>query len=98
MLHCAQIGDSVIEQTKGNEMQLTELKISARNQYRELSAKNPLVCSVKLSSEKAIVETVLHPDQLHQVLLLVQGIVADAAKRNVDEFVSQVTAIEGPKP
>ena len=92
-----QISGSVIRQTKGNAMQLTELTIQARNRYRDLSADNPLVCTVKLSSEKAIVETALHPDQVHQVLALVQGIVAEAAKRNVDEFVSQVTAIEGPK-
>jgi hypothetical protein len=84
--------------TKGNKMKLTELTIQARNKYLDLSANNPLVCTVKLSSDKAIVETALHADQINQVLALVQGIVADAAKRNVDEFVSQVAAIEGPKP
>jgi hypothetical protein len=55
---------------------------------------NPLVCTVKLSSETAVVETLLHDDQIEQILMLVQGIVAEAAQRNVAAFVSQVLAIE----
>ena len=78
-------------------MRLTELKIAPTRSWDKLGNDNPLVCTVKLSSEKATVETVLHPDQVQQVLALVQNIVADAAQRNVADFVSQVTAIEGPK-
>lgn len=78
-------------------MQLTELKIAPTRHWDKLGDDNPLVCTVKLSSEKATVETMLYPDQVQQVLALVQTIVADAAQRNVADFVSQVTAIEGPK-
>lgn len=78
-------------------MRLTELKIAPTRSWDQMGNDNPLVCTVKLSSEKATVETVLHPDQVQQVLALVQNIVADAAQRNVADFVSQVTAIEGPK-
>jgi hypothetical protein len=41
-----------------------------------------------------VVETLLHDDQIEQILMLVQGIVAEAAQRNVAAFVSQVLAIE----
>jgi hypothetical protein len=41
-----------------------------------------------------VVETLLHDDQIKQVLMLIQGIVAEAAQRNVAAFVSQVLAIE----
>lgn len=78
-------------------MRLTELKIAPTHSWDRPSDENPLICTVKLSSEKATVETVLHPDQVQQVLSLVQSIVAEAAQRNVADFVSQVTAIEGPK-
>jgi len=78
-------------------MRLTELKIAPTRSWDRPSDENPLICTVKLSSEKATVETVLHPDQVQQVLSLVQNIVAEAAQRNVADFVSQVTAIEGPK-
>ena len=82
-------------------MRLTELKIAPTRSWDRPSDDNPLICTVKLSSEKATVETVLHPDQVQQVLSLVlslvQSIVAEAAQRNVADFVSQVTAIEGPK-
>lgn len=75
-------------------MKLTELKIAPKYPWQAVGSDNPLVCTVKLSSETAVVETVLHDDQIRQVLMLVQGVVAEAAQRNVAAFVSQVTAIE----
>jgi hypothetical protein len=75
-------------------MKITELKIAPKNTWMPLGDANPLVCTVKLASENAVVETVLHDDHVMQVLLLVQGIVAEAAQRNVAAFVSQVLAIE----
>jgi hypothetical protein len=87
-------------------MKLTELKIAPKRGWEGVSTSNPLVCTVKLSSETATVETTLHEDQVRQVLALVQSIVAEAAQRNVAAFVSQVnvaafvsqvTAIEAQK-
>ena len=78
-------------------MKLTELKIAPKSSWQDVSSTNPLVCTVKLSSETATVQTALHDDQVQQVLALVQHIVAEAAQRNVAAFVSQVTAIEAPK-
>lgn len=78
-------------------MKLTELKIAPRKTWEGTSSTNLLVCTVKLSSDNATVETALHEDQVRQVLALVQSIVAEAAQRNVAAFVSQVTAIEAQK-
>ena len=75
-------------------MKITELKIAPKSSWQMVGRDNPMVCTVKLASENAVVETVLHDDQIRQVLMLVQGIVADAAQRNVAAFVSQVMAIE----
>ena len=76
-------------------MHLTSLTIEPRNRYRTNDEQNPMVCTVKLASEKATVETVLSDEQVLQVLRLVQGIVADAAKRNVDDFVAQAQMVQG---
>lgn len=78
-------------------MKLTELRIAPKRSWYMASNDNPLVCTVKLASETATVETELHEDQVRQVLALVQNIVAEAAQRNVAAFVSQVTAIEAQK-
>ena len=78
-------------------MKLTELRIAPKRGWENVSTSNPLVCTVKLASESATVETALHEDQVRQVLALVQNIVAEAAQRNVAAFVSQVTAIEAQK-
>jgi hypothetical protein len=75
-------------------MKITELKIAPRSSWQMVGSENPLVCTVKLAGESTVVETVLHDDHVRQVLMLVQGIVADAAQRNVAAFVSQVMAIE----
>ena len=78
-------------------MKLTELRIAPKRSWEGVSDTNPLICTVKLSSETATVETALHADQVHQVLALVQHIVAEAAQRNVAAFAAQVTAIEAPR-
>jgi hypothetical protein len=75
-------------------MKITELKISPKLSWHPVGSDNPLVCTVKLAGENAVVETALHDDHVRQVLMLVQGVVADAAQRNVAAFVSQVMAIE----
>jgi len=76
-------------------MKITELKICPKAPWEVVGRNNPLVCTVKLSSTDVVVQTVLHDDQIEQILMLVQGIVAEAAQRNVAAFVSQVLAIEG---
>jgi len=78
-------------------MKITELKIAPKHTWQKVSNDNPLVCTVKLESETATVETALHEDQVRQVLALVQSIVAEAATRNVEAFASHVTAIEAQK-
>jgi hypothetical protein len=75
-------------------MKIAELKIAPRQTWSPVSQINPLVCTVKLKGENAIVETVLSEDDMMRMIYLVQGIVADAAKRNVDDFVRQVTSID----
>lgn len=75
-------------------MKITELKIAPKAPWDVVGRNNPLVCTVKLSSKDVVVETLLHDDQIKQVLMLIQGIVAEAAERNVAAFVSQVLAIE----
>jgi hypothetical protein len=75
-------------------MKITELKIAPKLSWQPVGSDNPLVCTVTLVGENAVVETALHDDHVRQVLMLVQGIVADAAQRNVAAFVSQVMAIE----
>lgn len=77
-------------------MKLTELKIGPKHSWASPSPENPIICTVKLSSEHATVETVLSEDQVQKVLALVQGIVAEAAKRNVADFVAQAQMIETP--
>jgi hypothetical protein len=78
-------------------MKLTELKIAPKSSWSAVSNSNPMICTVKLSSETATVETVLTDDEIHRVLDLVQHIVADAARRNVAEFVASVRQIEAPQ-
>lgn len=78
-------------------MQLTELTIKARHSWEEVGESNPLICTVKLSSEKARVETALSDADAQKMLDLIQGIVADAAKRNIDEFCAAVSQVEAQK-
>ena len=77
-------------------MKITSLTISPRHTWDAPSAKNPLRAVVKLSNDDSTVETVI-PDEMMQPLLdMVSGIVAEAAKKNVAEFVAAVSAIEAP--
>lgn len=76
-------------------MKITQLKIAPSLSFRDVSENNPLVCTVKLASDKATVETVLSQEDMHEMLRLVQRLVADAAERNIAEFVNTVTEIEG---
>lgn len=78
-------------------MKLTELKIAPKNSWQAAGVNNPVICTVKLTSETATVETVLTDEQIQRVLDLVQHIVADAARRNVAEFVASVRQIEAPQ-
>lgn len=75
-------------------MKITELKIAPSQSWQDPSASNPMVCVVKLKSDKATVETVLSEDQMHQVLMLVKQIVAEAAAKNVADFVAAVSQVE----
>lgn len=79
-------------------MKITELKIAPKSRWASASEDNPTICTVKLESETATVETVLSEEQVRRVLMLVQDIVAEAAERNVKEFVAAVSQIEGQQP
>lgn len=78
-------------------MKLTQLTIGPKHTWSPASKDNPVICTVKLSSENATVETVLNDEQIQRVLDLVQHIVAEAARRNVAEFVASVRQLEVPK-
>lgn len=78
-------------------MKLTQLTIGPKHAWNIASKENPVICTVKLSSENATVETVLNDEQIQRVLDLVQNIVAEAARKNVAEFVASVRQIEAPK-
>lgn len=78
-------------------MRLTELKIGPQHGWKAAGLDNPVICTVKLSSETATVETILTDDQIQRVLDLVQHIVAEAARKNVADFVASLRQIEAPK-
>jgi len=78
-------------------MKLTQLTIGPKHTWSAVSKENPVICTVKLSSENATVETVLNDEQIQRVLDLVQHIVAEAARKNVAEFVASIQQIEAPK-
>lgn len=75
-------------------MKLTELKISRRSAWSAAGPGNPLVCTVKLESERAVVETVLSEEDTAALLKMVQRTVADSAAQNIAAFVEHVGAIE----
>lgn len=76
-------------------MKITQLTIGPRNSW---DAKSPTICTVKIASEAATVETVLNDDDLNRILDLVQGIVAEAGARNMAAFVDAVRTIDADKP
>lgn len=77
-------------------MKLTELRIAPKSDWSKVGPDNPMICTVKLNSENATVQTVLSDEQVQRVIALVQGIVAEAARVNVAAFVASVNQIEGP--
>ena len=78
-------------------MKITGITIQPRHSWEGVTEKNPLRATVKLSSDNATVETVLNDDDCQRLLDLVQDIIADAAERNVREFVQAVRAIPAEK-
>jgi hypothetical protein len=58
-------------------MKLTELKIAPRHSWSKISASNPMVCSVKLESEGAIVESAIPPEEVEKIIALVSQIVSE---------------------
>lgn len=78
-------------------MKLTELKIAPKHSWQVAGRDNPVICTVRLQSETATVETILNDEQIQRVLDLVQHIVAEAARKNVAEFVASVRQLEAPQ-
>ena len=78
-------------------MKLTELTIRPTRSYQGLGPDNPLKAVVKLSSEASTVECVLSEETMHRMLDLCAEEIAANARRNVDDFVAAVSAIDGPK-
>lgn len=72
-------------------MKVTRIIIQPTQQYRDLSDENPLKASVKLSSENTTVETVLDGSDMEELLALTENLIARAAKRNVEQFVTAVS-------
>ena len=75
-------------------MKLTSLIIAPTNSYREPSASNPLRAVVKLNSENSTVECVLSDETMRRMLDLCADEIAQNARKNVEEFVSAVSAID----
>ena len=72
-------------------MKVTSINIEPPNQWREITAENPLKATVKLSSKNTTVETTLDDADMNELLALVEHIIARAAKRNVEQFVAAVS-------
>lgn len=73
---------------------LTQLIIGPVTSYLPISKTNPLIAKIKLESEHSTIETVLSEEVMIKILNLCQEEIVNEAKRNVDEFISTVTAIE----
>ena len=76
-------------------MKITEIKIAPTNSWEVLSKDNPLRATVKLSSDKTTVETVLNDDDQAEIIALIEHVIARAAKRNVEQFVAAVSGGHG---
>lgn len=70
---------------------LTKLTIGPRNSWQ---AESPVICTVQLNDDKSTVETVLSDADCQRILDLVRVVVAEAAKRNVEDFVHAARAID----
>jgi len=77
--------------------ELTNLTIAPKHSWRVADTDNPLICTIKLHSEHAIVETVLSDEDMESILSLVSHLVSEAAVRNVAEFQAAVTLASGDK-
>ena len=77
-----------------NTMKLTSLHIAPTNSWSEPSADNPLRAVVKLNSKDSTVECVLSDETMRKMLDLCADEIAQNARKNVEEFVSAVTAID----
>ncbi len=75
-------------------MKLTELKIAPRKSWAKVGADNPMICSVKLQSDDAIVESAIPPEEVEKIIALVSQIVTKSVERNVSDFVQEAKAIE----
>ena len=78
-------------------MKMTELRVSPRSAYSPIGENNPLVATVKLQSEKTTVECVLSDETARKMLDLCAVEIAENSRKNVDDFVAAVSAIEGDK-
>jgi hypothetical protein len=77
---------------------IQELTIAPEKTWRAVGDDNPLRAIVKLGDGKSTVETIIPHDMMEPLLDMVSGIVAQAAERNIAEFVAEVSAIEADKP
>ncbi len=77
---------------------IQELTIAPEKTWRAVGDGNPLRATVKLGGGKSTVGTIIPHDMMEPLLDMVSGIVAQAAERNIAEFVAEVSAIEADKP
>jgi len=75
-------------------MRLTSLHIAPKNSWSEPGADNPLRAVVKLNSKDSTVECVLSDETMRKMLDLCADEIAQNARKNVEEFVSAVSAID----
>ena len=78
-------------------MKITSLTIAPKMSYSKPSAGNPMRAVVKLDNENSSVECVLSDETMRRLLDLCADEIAANAKRNIDDFVSAVSAIENEK-
>ncbi len=75
-------------------MKLTSLTISGTHSWSPPGEKNPLRAVVKLDTDKSTVECVLSEGTMRKMLELCADEIAESARKNVDDFVAAVSAIE----
>ncbi len=78
-------------------MKLTSLIIAPTSSWEKLSSRNPMKAVIKLQSEGSTVECVLSDETMRKMLELCADEIAENARKNVEEFVNAVTAIDGGK-
>lgn len=75
-------------------MKLTSLIIAPTNSWSEPGTDNPLRAVVMLNSKDSTVECVLSDETMRKMLDLCADEIAQNARKNVEEFVSAVSAID----